>query len=442
MKKILFVLITLVTLNINAQHTISGTFSPAEDFTWLIAYRLKEGTQVYVADSKIDKGSFSLTIPENKEPGTYRIVYAVPQEEYNFDIIYNGKEDIVFNFNVDNGASFKKSEENIVLNTYLSELASTEKEIIDFYNSNDRLNKSKFNKITAKLTAVQKNYEEKSKGLMAHNFITSNKPYIPTQLETVQDYVAHKKENYFNALDFSNSVLKSSNFLTDKSTNYVFSALPLKEVTKGEKEQIIIENVKTLDKYVDTTAANFKFQLYNNLWNYAVAYGYNDVSDYIYNATLKDLAVKTENIEIKAAIEAHNRLRLGEIAPEITWKSDKIAKKLSTLEGATNYVLIFWSSTCGHCLKELPALHKELKDKSGIKVVAVGLEDGTDTWDTAIAKLTAFEHAISLGKWDSTYAALYDIHATPTYYVLDKDKKIIAKPEDDKAVVEFLDKIY
>jgi thiol-disulfide isomerase/thioredoxin len=442
MKKILFAIVALLATNINAQHTISGTFSPAEDFTWLIAYRLKEGTQVYVADTKIDEGYFSLTIPEGKETGTYRIVYAVPQDEYNFDIIYNGKEDIVFNFDVDNGAYYEKSEENIVLNNYLTDLATTEKEIIDFYNSKDRSNKSKFDKITAKLKSVQESYEQKSNGLIAHNFITSNKPYIPEQLETVQDYVQHKKDTYFDALDFNNTILKSSNFLTDKATNYVFSALPLKEITKEEKEEIIIGNIEKLSSYTNTSSPKFKFQLYNNLWNYAVAYNYNKVSDYIYYSTLKDLAVETDNTEIKIAIEAHNRLRIGEIAPDITWKSEQTVKKLSELEDVTNYVLIFWSSTCGHCLKELPPLHKELKDNSNIRVIAVGLEDEIEHWETETAKLPGFEHAISLGKWDSTYAALYDIHATPTYYILDKDKKIIAKPKDDKAVVEFLEKIH
>ncbi len=442
MKKILFAIVALLALNINAQHTISGTFTPAEDFTWLIAYRLKEGTQVYVADTKIDKGSFSLTIPEGKEIGTYRIVYAVPQEEYNFDIIYNGKEDIVFHFDVDNGASFEKSEENIILSNYLRDIATSQKEIINFYNSSSKNNASKFNKAIEELKEIQQSYETKSEGLIAHNFITANKPYIPKQLESVQDYVQHKKDNYFNTLDFNNSVLKSSAFLTDKATNYVFTALPLKQVTKAEKEEIIIGNIKKLSSYANTSSINYKFQLYNNLWNYAVTYNYNKVSDYIYTSTLKDLAVETNNTEIKNAIEAHNRLRLGEIAPEITLKNGQTAKKLSELEGATNYVLIFWSSTCGHCLKELPPLHKELKNKANIKVIAVGLEDEIEHWETEIAKLPSFEHAISLGKWDSTYAALYDIHATPTYYILDKDKKIIAKPENDKAVVEFLNKIY
>jgi len=73
-------------------------------------------------------------------------------------------------------------------------------------------------------------------------------------------------------------------------------------------------------------------------------------------------------------------------------------------------------------------------------VIAVGLEDNEMTWRLESEKLSNFEHAIALGKWESSYANLYDVHATPAYFILDSDKRIIAKPESDKDVVEFLEK--
>tara|TARA_R110002050_G_scaffold59259_2_gene132658 strand:- start:119617 stop:120942 length:1326 start_codon:yes stop_codon:yes gene_type:complete len=441
MKNIVFAVIALFTFNLSAQHTISGTFTPAEDYTWLIAYRLKPGSQVYVADTSIRNGKFTMNIPEDALPGTYRLVYAVPQKEYNFDVIYNGKENIEFEFDSDNGASYITSQENVLLHTYLKRLSEVEQEIIEYYNTQGAKEKT-FDNITQRLISFQNNFEAKSEGLLAHHFITSNKPYIPQKTEAVEDYVSHKKEHYFDTIDFQNSVLQSSAFLTDKVTNYVFTALPLGLISKEQTEEEVIKNTVAIEKFIHNLDPDFKFHMYNDLWDYAVAYDYNKVSDYIYNSSLKALATETNNVEIKKTIEAHNRLRLGALAPEIVWKKGKELKKLSDLEDAMNYVLIFWSSTCGHCLKELPALHKELKDKTNIKVIAVGLEDDTVNWKKESSKLTGFEQAISLGKWDSEYADLYDIHATPTYYVLDKEKRIIAKPEDDKAVIEFLEKIY
>ena len=132
-------------------------------------------------------------------------------------------------------------------------------------------------------------------------------------------------------------------------------------------------------------------------------------------------------------------MRLGAIAPEIKWQKNGIQLSLKSLEGAENYIIVFWSSTCSHCLRELPALHDELKSNQNVKVVAVGLEDDDITWKQESARMPHFEHAISLGKWESEYADLYAIDKTPSYFILDKDKKIIAKPENDKEIVEFLE---
>lgn len=438
MKKLLFVLLAFFVLQLSAQHTISGTFSPAEDYTWLIAYRLKPGSQVYVADTAIKDGSFSLTMPENAETGTYRIVYAVPQEEFNFDVIYNGKENIVLDFNTDEGLTFTQSEENIVLNTYLAELAQIEAKIIQFYTLQET-DTTLFNVTTKNLKAHQNLFEIKSAGLLAQHFITSNKPYISNNYESVQEYVANKKAVYFDAIDFNNPVLQSSGFLTDKVSNYAFTALPLTVQTKKETEDEIIKNVTHINVILNEVPAAFKFHLYNDLWNNAVAYDFNLVSDFVYTSNLKNLVEATNNTDIKTAIEAHNRLRFGEIAPEMIWKDGINEKKISTLEPTENYILIFWSSTCGHCLNELPALHKKLANSTKVKIVAVGLEDESDNWNIEIKNLPNFEHIISLGKWDSEYADLYDIHTTPTYFILDSEKRIIAKPEDDKAAVEFLE---
>jgi len=438
MKKIVVTILTFIALQVGAQNTISGTFSPAEDYTWLIAYSLKPGTQTYVADTAIKNGVFTLNLPENAEAGTYRLVYAVPQEEFNFDVVYNGKEDIVLVFDGVNGLSFTQSEENILMHTYLTTLAQIEREIIEFYTS-QKTDTIIFKALSEKLKVHQNAFEIKSESLLAHHFITSNKPYIPDNYETVQEYVAHKKITYFDKLDFSNPVLQSSVFLTDKVANYVFTALPLSLNSKEETAQEIINNTKTIAAFLTDVSPAFNFHIYYDLWNKAVAYDYDDVSDFIYTNSLKKLAEETNNLESKTTIETHNRLRFGEIAPEIVWNDGINKKELSTLEPAKSYILIFWSSTCGHCLNELPALHKKLKENTTIKVIAIGLEDNPENWKIESKNLPDFEHVISLGKWDSEYADLYDIHSTPVYFVLDKDKIIIAKSENDKEVVEFLE---
>ena len=151
------------------------------------------------------------------------------------------------------------------------------------------------------------------------------------------------------------------------------------------------------------------------------------------------MAIEAGNQKIVNQIEAHNRLRLGTIAPEIKWQKNGVQSSLRSLEGAENYIIVFWSSTCSHCLRELPALHNKLKNNQNIKVIAVGLEDDESTWKQESARMPHFDHAIALGKWESEYADLYAINKTPTYFILDKGKRFIAKPENDKEVVDFLE---
>lgn len=126
------------------------------------------------------------------------------------------------------------------------------------------------------------------------------------------------------------------------------------------------------------------------------------------------------------------------MAPEITWTANGIKQTLSTMGDAENYLLIFWSSTCSHCLNELPALHKELKKFNAIKVIAVGLEEDDLNWKKVSATLPSFNHAIALGKWESDYAHTFNIQKTPTYFILDSNKRFIAKPESNTEVIAFL----
>lgn len=439
MKRSLLLILVLFGYLAFAQHTISGTFTPAKNYSWLIAYRLKPGTQVYVADTSIRDGKFSLKIPESASSGTYRLVYAIPQEEFYFDVIYNGKEDIELAFETAEGVNFITSHENIPYSTYFREISALQQQLIDWYASN-KTEPSGLEKISERLTNTQEEYEEKSKDLMAYEFISSNRPYIPAGNESIQEFVANRKKEYFQGIDFKNLVLQASEFLTDKIANYVFTALPLQQISHAETEGAVQANIKTVSSKLEEVGNAYKFHIYYSLWTQAAASGFNDTSDFIYSNYMKSLADATNNQKIMGEIETHNRLRIGAKAPELSWKNGNTVKRLDDLKGFENYIVIFWSSTCSHCLKELPALHQELKKNEAVQVIAVGLEDDDLTWRLESEKLGDFEHAIGLGKWESNFAKLYDIHATPTYFILNADKQIIAKPEGDRKVVEFFEK--
>ncbi len=419
------------------QHSISGTFSPAEDFSWLIAYRLKTGTQVYVVDTSIKDGNFKLDFPKDAIAGTYRLVYAVPQEEFYFDVLYNGKEDIELTFNMDQGVQFLTSQENILFNTYFNKFNELQQQLIGYYTKGTN-NEEAYYQILNEYVNIQKDFEVKTEGLLANEFVKANKMYVPKEVESIQDYIGNIKASYFKYLDLKNPTLQASGYLTDKLANYVFTSLPLSEQTKQDTEKIMQENVDTVFKKLDGTTETYKFHVFYTLWTQSSGTQYNDLAEYIYTSYLKTSSEAANNKEILDNIAIYNRLRIGVKAPEIEWSKGKESKKLSTLDGYENYLLVFWSSTCGHCLKELPELHKTIGDYTKLKVIAIGLENDDFSWKLESEKLTHFEHVISLGKWTSTYAKLYDIQATPSYFILNKNKEIIAKPETYNAVLTAL----
>jgi thiol-disulfide isomerase/thioredoxin len=103
-------------------------------------------------------------------------------------------------------------------------------------------------------------------------------------------------------------------------------------------------------------------------------------------------------------------------------------------------VLIFWSADCGHCQTEIPKLHeslKELKGKADVKVFAVQTKDEIfDTWRKFIVehKLTEFTHVFDPVHLNNCKDK-FDVFSTPVIYILDRDKKVLAKKLAGEGVV-------
>src|SRR5690554_7020269 len=63
-----------------------------------------------------------------------------------------------------------------------------------------------------------------------------------------------------------------------------------------------------------------------------------------------------------------------------------------------------------------------------IKVVAIGLEIEEETWREKTKELPDFIHVLAKGDTLTELTRIYDIKATPTFYVLNVEKRIAAKP--------------
>ena len=159
-----------------------------------------------------------------------------------------------------------------------------------------------------------------------------------------------------------------------------------------------------------------------------------DLANYITETYLLELATTTNNKVLAQTITSYKNTSVGTKAPNFDVLLENGKTSLHQLDDAENYLVIFWSSGCGHCLKELPKVKELIATKPNLKVIAYGLEDDNIKWSEEIKNYPDFTHVIGLGKWDNQVVQTYGIAATPTYFLLNKEKIIIAKPYEYKEV--------
>ena len=425
-----------------AQHQIHATFSPKEDFDTAILYKITPQNLIYTAHAKMDpEGQFHIPLDSTATAGMYRLVYALPQELYNFDLLYNGKEDIELKFNQDTGVEYMASEENLLLNAYYSALAEIGQNIGKAYRQKPLDSVALLQLFeTQKTTQVQ--FEKQSKNLMVHEFIRANKRYVPKQIDSLNRYIANVKTHYFDAVDFQNPLLQASNFFSAHAINYVFGF----GGTSKQTEDALKENIDSLQNTIKNKAPEeIYYEIFKVLRQQMLEANYEQLALYISKHILMPMAVALNDVEGIQAMRDFERTALGALAPNFDLEeklAGKSPKTLYDLKGSSSYILIFWSSSCSHCVDELPIIHQWMSQTSNktINVVAVGLEDEAYTWNRMKYDMPSFTHVLALGKWEHPLVPEYNISATPYYLVLDKDKVIVAKPQNLEELQPFIQK--
>lgn len=143
--------------------------------------------------------------------------------------------------------------------------------------------------------------------------------------------------------------------------------------------------------------------------------------------------------------------QLGKAAPVLVL-NDVQDNRFALHNVKANYTFVaFWDPTCGHCKEDIPKLdsiYQASWKNQDIKVLAVNINAKELTaWKSFISEhhlegwLNGYQTDEDLNreineKRPTTIRQLYGIVKTPTYYLLDKDKKIIAK---DLTIEQFND---
>jgi thiol-disulfide isomerase/thioredoxin len=139
------------------------------------------------------------------------------------------------------------------------------------------------------------------------------------------------------------------------------------------------------------------------------------------------------NPDFEKHLHKYGKMAQGEIAPDITFTPytyypDGInAKKMSEVK-AEYYLVIFAAQWCPHCrevMPEIAAFYPEMKAKN-IETLLVSLDENVEDF-ARLAGPLPFISTTELKKWESQAAIDYQVYGTPSYFMLDKDRKIVMK---------------
>jgi peroxiredoxin len=134
---------------------------------------------------------------------------------------------------------------------------------------------------------------------------------------------------------------------------------------------------------------------------------------------------------------------IGKTAPDLTLESfDGEYVNLHQINAKYTLVVIY-EPNCSHCNVFVPELYSEVyqlfKDK-GLEVFAIYSMDNKAEWAEFLTEHNMFDW---INVWDehhvSRFKILYDGRKTPGLYLLDENKKIVAKKMTVEQVKQFME---
>ncbi len=443
MQKNLTIILFFISLSLFSQ-SFTAKISSKKDYPWSILYRVKNIKQYYIENKKPDSlGVFKYDM-KNQQPGEYFLLYDMDHQKF-FYFIYNN-EDVSLEVFPDKNNKIKilKSKENKIYLPYAGkrDLIITMMDDIERKIGTQALSKSDkvfFENSKKNLDSLQQEYLKKSKGLLANIYIKNSSEYYPDINLDAKEYFKEKKEHYFDNFEFNKEEIKRSKILLTKIHKYVFNIdLPTNPNTAYDEYIKRIKKVRSLIK-------NEELKDFVTLYYIQSFVNVNGrVSKYLIENYYYGMPGKTRSQLNAEVIMNDLGLLEGEKAPDFSFTD--LQKKHNLYDIKSKYtLLIFWSATCSHCLRAMPKIDKLMKDKKDFKVVAIALENNKTDWIREHYYYPQFLHGVFIdekNKWGQPIVQKYHITATPTFFILDKDFKVLSKPyevEDVKKVVETLE---
>lgn len=424
MKKIVLFLLGFVSANIAAQFTVnvsaSENFTPKEVYAYtingskdiLVTKEVKKGNAWNVKVPQAYTGMLKLYFPENN----FATNFISENKDVKINIVSaNGKvTNVVYldetNRVMDEAQSNQRKREDILPALY---------QIREYYKPDAEFGKA----IDKEIAGLSSDYKfNADQHPFVNYYVTNYNKFLvnnPTSVVTADDIV-----NFFSK---SNPMLETSTLMRPILADY------LQKYSRGNVEAQITQllDAVNLETPRGQTVLSELIDIFDSM-------GMSSLKDQ-YLTKAKNLKC-TINDRLASTIEMNKNTELGAKFPNTIFTSAKNTSAKSIYDvKADKKVVVFWSSTCSHCEAELPQfipLYNQMKAKN-IEVIGLSLDADKNSYENRVKNFPWVNDA-ELKGWYSNVADLYNIKATPTYFILDANNKIIDKPDHIADVFKYL----
>ncbi|TDE12896.1 TlpA family protein disulfide reductase [Dyadobacter psychrotolerans] len=446
----LFTAFTFITTGLGQGYQIEAHIKGIRDSSLILGHYSRSNTQFVPKDTaKADAdGNLVFKGTTNLPGGLYVILF--PGNRSWVELVYSGKENN-FSFTTDTldvigHMKVKNSKENELFYTYQNELNSKAKHI-------EVLRKQNGPDFQKQLIASQEEFKAFRQKFLTDNTETftvkllkmSSDPEIPAAPKLANGksdsiwVFNYYKSHYWDDYDFSDIRIMNTPFLEPRLDRYF----------KNLVVQVPDSIIKDANKVVAKASANKDIK---SFVVYYITNQYENPKTVGTEAVWVHMAQKyyltgemgvADDIKKRIAekVDTMKDLLVNKTFPALTL-TDPEGKKVSPQALAANYtVLFFYAPTCGHCKEASPKL-KAFYDKNkanGIKVMAISTEHDMKEWKSFI---TTYHLEELVNGFDALkqidFNRKFDVVTTPTIYILDKNKKIIARKMPVEQLEDFL----
>lgn len=293
-------------------------------------------------------------------------------------------------------------------------------QIVTFYREDSPFGKALNDEIKNLNSPIQYNKSE-------HTFIDYYVNNYSKFLSETAGVKSPKNDDIINFLNTSNNFLETSSLLRPILISFL---------SNSNKASLNVETDKLLKTVnIETPRGQTILSELIEIFN---VYSIKDLKEK-YLTEAKNLKC-TINERLANTIKSSANTEIGKIIPNNTFLNP-VNTKVKSLHDvkADKKIIILWSSTCSHCEKEIGEMvlqYNKLKEKN-IEVVGLSLDSDAKSYSDKV-KMLPWINDTELKGWYSSYVDTYNVHATPTFYIVDAKNKIIANPDNFSEILELL----